>query len=373
MDSRCIPNEFPELLTLGDSDTLVKQALEDIVENYPPLDDYQGSRLQGLWSGPTGIAYLFLQVSTAHPKLQIAGHHALTWAKSYIKGSRGSLELSPKSCGIGDEKLSYHAVAASITQAPSHVQGLVSSISQAIQGDYADELLFGRAGTLYLLRMVKHWVPDSSSIVDDAIVQVTQKIMESGMTWKWRGKRYLGAVHGDIGIVTQLVLSIPALAPKLEAALDGLLGMQLDDGNWPSSEGHTRASLVQFCHGATGFVLSLLSLRQYFPSLQQKIDNAVQRGRECIWTWGLLRKEPSLCHGIVGNALALPSGPNRDHFLAFSTPELMSSLKSKDSTLFEPADYGKAYSLTTSFAPSAAWAWLVCNEETPTMIAYNDV
>lgn len=51
----------------------------------------------------------------------------------------------------------------------------------------------------------------------------------------------------------------------------------------------------------------------------------------------------------------------------------MSSLKSKDSTLFEPADYGKAYSLTTSFAPSAAWAWLVCNEETPTMIAYNDV
>ncbi|OIW33541.1 hypothetical protein CONLIGDRAFT_182004 [Coniochaeta ligniaria NRRL 30616] len=373
MGSRCIPNEFPKLFTLGNYDPFLKQALEDIVEIYPPLDDYHGSRLQGLWSGPTAIAYLFLQVSAAHPTLQISGHHALTWAKSYIEGSRGSLDPSSKLCGIGDEKLCYHAVAASITKAPAHVQELVSSIPQSVQEDYPDELLFGRAGTLYLLRMVRHWVPDSSPLVDDAIAQVSQQIMERGPDWTWRGKRYLGAVHGDIGIVTQLVLSTPALAPKLETKLDGLLGMQLADGNWPSSVGHTAAELVQFCHGATGFVHSLLSLRQYFPSLQEKIDTAVRRGRECIWTSGLLRKEPSLCHGIFGNALALPRGPQREHFLAFGTPELMSSLRSKDKMLFEPADYGKAYSLVTGYPPSAAWTWIVCGEETPRIIAFNDV
>lgn len=51
----------------------------------------------------------------------------------------------------------------------------------------------------------------------------------------------------------------------------------------------------------------------------------------------------------------------------------MSSLRSKDKTLFEPADYGKAYSLVTGYPPSAAWAWIVCGEETPRIIAFNDV
>lgn len=309
MALRYIPNEFPELFALRDTGNYLEQALEDIVKNYPPLDQYDRSELEGLWSGPTGIAYLFLHVSAADPKFLISGHHALAWAKSYIKASRGSLKLSSRGCGIGDEKLSYHAVAACITQDQSHLQELVSCIPYVVQGDYPDELLYGRAGTLYLLRMVRQWVSDSSSVVDDAVAQVSQKILEDGPDWKWHGKRYTGAVHGDIGIVTQLVLSTPALAPKLEGALDRLLGMQLPDGNWPSSEGHRTASLVQFCHGATGFVHSLLSLREYFPNLQQRMDAAIEKGRECIWTFGLLRKEPCLCHGIFGNALCVIQPP----------------------------------------------------------------
>lgn len=304
MGPRYIPNDFPELFALesGAMDGYLKQALENIVKNYPPLDQYDRG-LKGLWSGPTGVAYLFLRVAAAYPKLIISGHHALTWAKSYVKGGSDSLEISPTKCGIGDEKLCYEAVAAAVTQDQRHVRELVSCIPEAVRGHYPDELLHGRAGTLYLLRMVRRWVPDSSSLVADTVAQVTQRIMENGPDWKWRGKRYLGAVHGDIGIVAQLVLSTPGLAPKLEGVLERLLDMQLEDGNWPSSEEHANASLVQFCHGATGFVHSLLSLRQYFPGLRQKIDTAVRRGRECIWTRGLLSKEPSLCHGIFGNAL----------------------------------------------------------------------
>jgi hypothetical protein len=51
----------------------------------------------------------------------------------------------------------------------------------------------------------------------------------------------------------------------------------------------------------------------------------------------------------------------------------MSSLRSKDKTVFESADYGKPYSLTTGYAPSAVWAWIVCGEEVPEIIAFNDV
>jgi hypothetical protein len=371
----------------------MQQALEDIIKNYPPLNQYDRHSLEGLWSGPTGIAYLFLHVSAAHPKLIISGHHALTWAKSYIKGSRGSLRVSSSRCGIGDENLCYHAVAAAVTKDQSHVRELVACIPHIVRGDYPNELLYGRAGTLYLLRLVRHWVPDSSPLVDDAVAQVTQRVRRDGPHWKWHGKRYTGAVHGDVGILAQLVLTTPGLAPQVEGVLDGLLDAQLPDGNWPSSEGHTSASLVQFCHGATGFVHSLLSLREFFLDLRGKIDAAVSSGRECIWTSGLLRKEPCLCHGIFGNALyvltfarfhttmditnelcrALAPGQQREHFLAVATPESIVKLRKQDQTLFEPADYGKPYSLTTSYPPCAAWSWLVCGEEVPKMVAFNDV
>ncbi|KAB5558516.1 hypothetical protein GE09DRAFT_1119623 [Coniochaeta sp. 2T2.1] len=373
MASRYIPNTFPELLTLGDIDNYLKSSVEDILKNYAPLSQYSASSLEGLWSGPTGIAYLFLRISVAQPHLTVQGHHARTWAKSYIKGSRGTLHLSSRGCGIGDEKLCFDAVAACITKDMSHVESLVSSIPTIINGDYPDELLYGRAGTLYLLRMVRHWVPDSAELIDDAVAQVSQKIVTDGPDWKWHGKRYLGAVHGDVGIVTQLVLGTPALASRFESSLAGLLDGQLGDGNWPSSEGHATASLVQFCHGAPGFVHALLSLREHFPNLGERIDEAVRKGRECIWVKGLLRKEPCLCHGISGNALALPSGGQREHFLAVATPERMSELRRHDQTLFEAADHGKPYSLTTSYAPCAAWAYVVCREEPARMIAFNDV
>jgi hypothetical protein len=70
---------------------------------------------------------------------------------------------------------------------------------------------------------------------------------------------------------------------------------------------------------------------------------------------------------------ALAPGQQRDHFLAVATPEKISELRAQDKTLFEPADYGRPYSLTTSYPPSAAWSWMVCGEESPKMIAFNDV
>jgi lantibiotic modifying enzyme len=89
------------------------------------------------------------------------------------------------------------------------------------------------------------------------------------------------------------------LAEKLEE----LLAFQLPDGNWPTIAEKTESKLVQWCHGAPGFVLCLLSLRPFFPTLHEKIDAAIERGRACTWEKGLLKKEPSLCHGILSNAL----------------------------------------------------------------------
>lgn len=316
MASRSLPNLTQDLISVGDTSNYLKAALEDIVTNNPPRDHYDRSSLKGLWSGPTGIAYLFLHVSAAQPELLISGQHASTWATSYINAPRADINLPSKGCGIGDERLCYHAVAACITKDNKHIQELMSNIPDPRltdtwgdllppdrYRDYPRELLFGWAGTMYLLRMVRHWIPDSAAIIDDVIFKVTRKIKEGGWDWEWRGKRYLGAVHGKIGIVTQLVLSTPERAADFEFMIRFLLTEQLPDGNWLSSEGSTNASLVQFCHGAPGFVHSLRSLRPHFPSLQQEIDHALGKAEDCIWEKGLLRKEPSLCHGIFGNAL----------------------------------------------------------------------
>lgn len=72
---------------------------------------------------------------------------------------------------------------------------------------------------------------------------------------------------------------------------------------------------------------------------------------------------------------ALPKGPQREHFLAVATPENVANMKKSDhtGTIFERADYGRPYSTTTSYTPSAAWAWLVCDDEHPKMLGYNDI
>ncbi|KAL2128097.1 hypothetical protein VTI74DRAFT_9738 [Chaetomium olivicolor] len=381
MDRRYLVMDPARVPAVGDTDAYLSAALEDIVANYPPRSRYPSEALHGLWSGPTGVAYLLLQVSTLRPELTINGQSAEHWARGYIliPDARGhSLRLGCHGCGIGDERLAFEAVRCAVTRDLQHVRQFVSSVSQVMSvEEYPDEILYGRAGTLYLLRMVRRFVPSSNELVDPAIAEISNTILNRGPRWTWHGKRYLGAVHGDIGIITQLVLTSPSLASRLQPVLDRLLSMQLADGNWPSSEesGTGGKGLVQFCHGAPGFVLSLIALRPHFPELQDRIDAAVRKGRECIQAQGLLKKEPSLCHGIFGNALALAAGPERQNFLAVATPENVASMKASDATgtVFERADYGRSYSTTSSYAPSAVWTWLLCKEEEPRMLLYSDV
>jgi len=49
-------------------------------------------------------------------------------------------------------------------------------------------------------------------------------------------------------------------------------------------------------------------------------------------------------------------------------------MKASDSTgtVFMRADYGRSYSTLTSYTPGAVWTWLVCREESPGILGYND-
>jgi lantibiotic modifying enzyme len=150
------------------------------------------------------------------------------------------------------------------------------------------------------------------SPIDRLIEKMIEKNEDGDFDWTWHGKRYLGAAHGEIGIITQLVLSKPSLAGHFANRMKKLLDLQ-KGGNWPSSEldGETgRKDLVQWCHGAPGFIYSLEALRPHFPAMRPshpdmrvRIDAVLADAKELVWEKGLLTKEPSLCHGILGNAL----------------------------------------------------------------------
>jgi lanthionine synthetase-like protein len=339
MEERHIPNTLDPLTLKDEPETLLRSALQRILNSSPPQSNYTKAQLGGILRGHTGIAYLFLQVYASLPRLQIHGYSSLHWAQAYISGQRpGPLALEPGNCGLGSECLSHPAVKACITKDLNDVRSFLSSLPQILAparparqssaegmdvdadaaslDPFPSDLLSGRAGTLYLLRLIRHWVPHSAPLVELYIVHLTERILatddDGHGNWLFSGERYIGAAHGDIGIITQLIVTTPPLAPRLESKLESLLDLQLPDGNWPStvpygpddaSPQKPKADLIQWCHGAPGVILSLLSLRPFFPKLWDKIDITIEKGRQLTWEKGLLRKEPSLCHGILGNAL----------------------------------------------------------------------
>ena len=216
----------------------------------------------------------------------------------------------PQNCGTANEKLTTLALVAVLENDKSAVEELCGYIPRLIQapvGTGSCEWLYGLSGLLYLLRFCRSSFPHSAQI-QSAIEEITGYILRHPQPWMWHGKEYLGAVHGTIGIVTQIVLSSPSVEvlETVSPILMSLLTTQLPSGNFPSSTQSSRNDiLVQFCHGAPGFLISLRSLLPHFPHLRQDIMSAIANAERCVLERGVLRKSPSLCHGLYGNALSL--------------------------------------------------------------------
>lgn len=341
--------------------------LQAIVTNCP-LDEPppNGWNFMGLYTGPTSIAYLFFKLSQTHPTFEINGRSMHDWCLAYLEPGRRlhrheAGKLDPKHCGIGQEYLANLAVTAAVTEDASLAENFCDLADEIItrNEEGSDEWLYGLAGYLYLLRLIEYAFPDHDSVqekCEDATQKVVQRMLQSTIPWKWHGKTYLGAAHGTLGIMAQIVLSSPSHAPKLQDLLSSMLDLQFPSGNFPSLLPVGSDKLVQFCHGAPGFVLSLMSLRSYFPTLQARIDAAAEKARNCVWERGLLTKGPSLCHGITGNALVFEDIPRFEHFLSFTTRQELE-------TRWRPAESNEAdvvYGLYTGEA-GRAWVWAVAD------------
>ncbi|OAA40235.1 Lanthionine synthetase [Beauveria brongniartii RCEF 3172] len=307
---RYMPNDQPLQALSKPPKELFQIALEEFVDKTKVPTTFEQEQLVGIFAGFTGIPYMFLQLSELHPDVQANGENLRQLAERYITIDPDATWLEQDiECGLISEKLCREALTACLSGEENDVERFVASTigaaSPSLRADQplANEILYGRAGVLFLLRLVRHWVPTSKARLDAQMKAVAARIMEVNNhgqdSWVWANRRFIGAVHGDIGIITQLVLCLPELAPELEPHLLRLLALQFDDGNWPKfmGEGETESDVVQFCHGAPGFVISLQALRPYYSHLSVTLDEAIAKGIEITWAKGLLRKEPALCHG----------------------------------------------------------------------------
>ncbi|KAK5112457.1 hypothetical protein LTR62_004213 [Meristemomyces frigidus] len=371
MPPRYFKNDAP--LARRDPRRQVEASLTRLVKEHPPSSLRPGG---GLFHGPVSVAYTFLVLQQLYPELEIAGQYLGQWSAAYLETAQKSFASYPGpqagKCGAGEDVMCLLAIGAASSKEADMAQSLCDYSAEVLDTETENEWLFGRAGYLYLLRLVKASFSDNKEIlqlITDTQEDVIDAILETPRPWKWNGKAYVGAVHGAFGVITQVVLTNPTkYAPKLEMELAVLLTYQYDSGNFPSSIPPEKDRLVQVCHGAPGVVVSLLSIQEYFPSLKERIARAIAKGRECILERGLLTKEPCLCHGISGNALALED-KDFEHFLSYTTGHEIKSME-KDGLL----DPSSAPESLFEGEAGRAWTWAVADKGlAQRVLGYNDL
>ena len=194
---RYIPNDKP-LQPVSPHPELVT-SLTSLVQSAPPESFSRARELQGLFDGPTGIAYLFLRLSQTHPELAIRHRSARQWAEAYIDGSyktanddylaRNGYEVDPNHCGVANEILARTAVDAAINQDAAKVMKLCQFANGVLTAEGgSDEWLYGRAGYLYLLRAATARIGEVAekevlSEIERTKVKVVKRILQTPQPW----------------------------------------------------------------------------------------------------------------------------------------------------------------------------------------------
>lgn len=365
----------------------------------PPVQTCStGWRHDGFYSGPTSIAFLFYRLSHLYPTLDFKSQSLLDWASAYL--ALGSHYLNSRNpgldashCGVANETLTQLALTC-LLSCDASLGVKLCSYSTLINGeaDGSNEWLYGRAGYLYLLRLLLKLFPNPSeslkSRLTAAISATIKRILECDFPWTWHGRAYLGAVHGSAGIIMQVLLSAEAsleasgsnegvnlhvVATEVKPILVKILSSQFPSGNFPAkhtdhSQRHSHEEkddrLLQFCHGSPGVICSLLSLRHFYSddtSIHSTIEDAVTKAQPDILLRGLLTKTPCLCHGIPTNALALTSTQDCLAMLAHMSTGALEAQDSIGEKLGWMKEAGQSDVFAGLFTGEAgrAWTWAI--------------
>ena len=197
-----------------------------------------------------------------------------------------------------------------------------AALEALIAGNIANparELMWGSPGTLLAALFLfertgrARWAE---------LFRVTARQLRSELEWSethrcafWtqhlygRESSYLDAVHGFVATTSPLIrgrhlldgAEWEAWQATIVETISRTADREGDQANWrpqlnAAASGQKR--LVQFCHGAPGFVICLADL----PG--RELDTLLRAAGETTWAAGPLAKGSNLCHGTGGNGYA---------------------------------------------------------------------
>jgi hypothetical protein len=197
----------------------------------------------------------------------------------------------------------------------------VDRLAELIAGNAAHparELMWGAPGTL-LSALFLHQRTGDARWAD--LFRTTAATLWSQLLWSedfgchyWtqdlygRQSTYIDAVHGFVATAVPLIHGRSLLAEGDWAAWQACIeNTVLRTATWEGKQANwrthltpppTKPLLMQYCHGAPGFVVCLADLPGH------ALDDVLAAAGEAVWAAGPLNKGSNLCHGTGGNGYA---------------------------------------------------------------------
>jgi hypothetical protein len=228
----------------------------------------------------------------------------------------------------------------------------------------ARELMWGAPGTMLAAlflhertgesRWAELYVASARKLWSQLVWSAERRCLHWTQDLYGQRSTYLDAVHGFVATAVPLIGGRHLLAPAEWDAWQQCIVTTIrntairEDGraNWPIQVGGRYASaqalLMQFCHGAPGFVVCLGGIAA------AELDELLIAGGEAIPAAGPLTKGSSLCHGTGGNGyafLALHARTGDERWLAHARAFAMHAMAQAEA---HAGQYGRLrYSLWT--------------------------
>jgi Lanthionine synthetase C-like protein len=261
---------------------------------------------------------------------------------------------------------------------PTLANQLATTISENIDHP-ARELMWGAPGTmlaalfLYRATLEQRW----AELFRESAAKLWSQLKFSReyQCHYWLQQLYgktftfLDGIHGFVATASPLIQGRDLLAASDWAAwAETISTTVLRNATWLESAGGasqanwrnqliyppdvTPSFLMQFCHGAPGFVVCLGA----FPGTT--LDNVLLAAGEAIWQAGPLAKGSNLCHGTGGNGYAFLKLYERTQDIKWLNRARMFAMHGILQTLADEARYDQMrYSLWTGDLGFAIYLW----------------
>jgi hypothetical protein len=228
-----------------------------------------------------------------------------------------------------------------IEPARQHAEELIQWLGKTCKSlpESVCDVMHGRAGALQAIWFLREELEDpsighafvlacSQSILVTGLKNAEKSNCESLLIWEKRGKSFLGAAHGMVGILQSLLglteeewadleSCLPCAKDVVRHSINNLEGLCHPSGNLRATFAAIEEDKrTDWAHGSPGYCLLLIKASEVFNDVAY-LDLAMDMGENVVWARRVQRKNLGLCTGVSGIgyvflALARADPPNSE-------------------------------------------------------------